>query len=120
MEEKNREARILHEALVALYKQISPGFQDEQVNRGLEEWVFELRADKPVRVEELEEYFEENSERLEAVISSGDFGIMFQQPVSILINYYFDNNRSFLRKKWGESEEALKTVYHANNVSFGK
>ena len=74
---------------------------------------------KEININEIEEFIKKrNSELLSALQPKN--GLIFQQPISLLVSYYFFEYKDFLRDNWPLNEESLKTVYKAFNTSFNK
>ncbi len=68
-------------------------------------------------MDQISAYFEENRKRLERILNS-DNGLIFGQPIAILVNYYFDKHNSYLRRNWEVDQEILKAVWFANDTTF--
>jgi ppGpp synthetase/RelA/SpoT-type nucleotidyltranferase len=114
--EKRYYSQYLKE-LIDLYKLFNKDFHKQDLNFFITESILELLEIQEVQLENLTYYIEKQKIKL-TQITKPQNGILFQQPVFLLANYYFDNHRTVLREKWPLNEEALKSIYLANNTSY--
>ena len=114
------EKRFYHqyaEELIRLYKDFDNNFEKNALDYELADNVFELLRIKKVDINDLAAYVEKEKDKLSKLVVPEN-GLLFQQPVSLLINYYFDKHKTFLRDNWTLNNESLKDVYSVNNESF--
>ena len=103
--------------IIVLYKSFNEDFDKQDLNFAITESIFELLELQRVELAELTFYVEKHKERLGKIIRL-QTGLLVQQPIFLLVNYYFDIHRTFLKDNWTLSEDALKSIYAVNNTSF--
>ena len=103
--------------IIELYKSFIKDFDKQDLNFSITESIFELLEIQNVELSDLTFYVEKYKDKLEKIIKP-QIGLLLQQPIFLLANYYFDNHRTMLKDNWTLSEEALKSIYTANNTSF--
>lgn len=103
--------------IIELYKSFNKEFDKQNLNFSITESIFELLEIKNVELSDLTFYIEKHKDKLAKIIKSQN-GLLIQQPIFLVANYYFDNHRTMLKDNWTLSEEALKSIYTANNTSY--
>lgn len=103
--------------IIELYKSFNKDFDKQDFNFSITESIFELLEIQNVELTDLTFYVEKHKDKLAKIIKP-QIGLLIQQPIFLLANYYFDIHRTMLKENWTLSEEALKSIYAANNTSF--
>ncbi len=103
--------------MIELYKSFNKDFDKQDLNFSLTDSIFELLEIQNVELSDLTFYVEKHKAKLEKIIKP-QLGLLMQQPIFLLANYYFDNHRTMLKENWTLSEDALKSIYTANNTSY--
>lgn len=103
--------------IIELYKSFNKDFNKQDLNFSITESVFELLEIQNVELSDLTFYVEKHKDKLSKIIKP-QIGLLIQQPIFLLANYYFDIHRTMLKDNWTLSEEALKSIYTANNTSY--
>lgn len=99
MIDENRYFSHFIKELVKLYKEFNPAFDDVTLSYDLTDTVFELLAKQPVEIQDIRSFLIRKKEDIQLIISPSN-GYIFQQPVSLLILYYFEYHRTFLNSNW--------------------
>lgn len=115
-DEKRYYANYIKE-IIELYKIFNSDFDKQELNFFISESIFELLEIQNVELSDLTFYVEKHKKKLAKIIKSKN-GLLIQQPIFLLANYYFDNHRTMLKDHWTLSEEALKSIYSVNNTSY--
>jgi putative GTP pyrophosphokinase len=103
--------------IIELYKSFNKDFDKQDLNFSITESIFELLEIQNVELSDLTFYVEKHKDKLEKIIKP-QIGLLIQQPIFLLANYYFDNHRTMLKDNWMLSDEALKSIYTVNNTSY--
>lgn len=103
--------------IIELYKLFNSDFDKQDLNFSITESIFELLEVQNVELSDLTFYVEKHKSRLDKMIKP-QIGLLVQQPIFLLANFYFDNHRTMLKDNWTLSDEALKSIYTLNNTSF--
>lgn len=103
--------------LIALFQNYDSTFSREKLQFDLSDNILGLLTQKEIGITEIEAFTSKKDKELKGVINSNN-GMIFNQPISLLIAYYFFHHKSFLRENWPLSEEALRKVYQAFGVSY--
>lgn len=103
--------------LVKIYKYYNENFQKDQIDLEITDYVLGLLSQKEVSIQQLEEFLTKRDADVKKAINAKN-GLLFQQPISILVSYYFFNHRTFLNTNWPLNLESLKAVYKAFNTTF--
>jgi hypothetical protein len=117
MLDESRRYRQYHNELTRIYKEFDPFFDNKSLNFDLTDPVLGLLQIKDVALPAINSFIERHKQDIKQIINP-DNGLLFQQPVCILVQYYFINHISFLKNHWPLSNESLKSVYLANGTSF--
>lgn len=119
MADEKREYTVYIKELAKIFKQFCPGFENSHLNFDVTERIFELLALKNVSLVDLEAFVEKRKKDFERAIKPQN-GLLFQQPISILIGYYIIMHQEFLRNNWPLNKESLMQVYKGFNISFAR
>lgn len=103
--------------LKSIYSNLVPEKVDSSIDFFITEEIFGLLVKQEVQINDLTAFVSGNESHLIKIISNNKEAI-FEQPVFLLIQYYFQKHRCFLTNEWPLSQESLKIVYRANNTSF--
>ncbi len=115
-DEKRYYSQFLKE-VIELYKIFNKNFNKQDLNYFITESIFELSEIQKIDLSSLTFYVEKYKEKLAQIIQPQN-GLFVQQPIFLLVNYYFDNHRTMLKEYWPLNLDLLKNIYLANNTSF--
>lgn len=115
-DEKRFYAQYLN-GLINVFKYFNPHFSSDELNYTIVDNVFELLRWQNVDLQDIEVFVEKFKVDLNRTVKASN-GLLFQQPVIILVLYYFYNHRTFLRDNWPLSIEVLKNVYKMTGTSY--
>lgn len=103
--------------LINMYHRFDASFTKEQLDIDFTDLIFKLLDIKDVPLTDLEEFIIQKRTDLASVILPSN-GLIFQQPVFLLISFYFFRHKSFLKDNWPLSEKVLRSIFHAYNTAF--
>jgi len=83
----------------------------------LTKFTFLLLDKKDIAINDIQDFCVRNKADLSTAIVPQN-GYLFEQPICILLSYYFFKHRNFLRNEWPLSLESLQDLYRAFNTSF--
>jgi len=118
MSSEKREFSVYIKELTRLFKEFDPSFDVANLNFDLTDRIFELLTKKKIELGDLEAFVEKYKKDLSRAIKPKN-GIIFQQPISLLIGYYIINHQEFFKNSWPLNNESLLQVYRAFNISSG-
>jgi putative GTP pyrophosphokinase len=118
MSDEQREYSNYTKELMRIYKEFFPDFDKHQLNFDLTERVYELLSDKKVELNLLEAFVERQKQAITSALNPKN-GLLFEQPVSILLSYYLFHHKTFLEENWPLNHESLLGLFRAYNMSTG-
>lgn len=117
-DEKRIYANFLNE-LIRIYKEeYDSTFEKESLSFELTESFLTLIDLKPIEVSDLEKFIIKRKHDLSRAFKPKN-GMLFNQPISILISYYLFEHGSFLEKEWPINEKAYRTFLNDFGFSAG-
>lgn len=117
-DEKRVYANFLNE-LIRIYKEEFDGsFEKENLSFELTESFLSLIDLKPIEISDLEKFIIKKKLDLSRAFKPKN-GMLFNQPISILISYYLFEHSSFLEKEWPINERAYRNYLNNFGISSG-
>ncbi|OLY91197.1 hypothetical protein SAMN05444008_11271 [Cnuella takakiae] len=117
MADERRNYMVLTNELIKLYKEFDPEFSKSSVDYDLTFKVYESLGSEPINVNELEAFIHKENKDLKRAIRPKN-GLLFEQPIILLIAYFVYNNDPAIKEKWPLTQDSLKNVYNSLNMSF--
>jgi len=115
-DDKRKYANFINE-LITLYSGFNASFKREELDFDLTKFTFLLLDKKDIAINDIQDFCVRNKADLSTAIVPQN-GYLFEQPICILLSYYFFKHRNFLRNEWPLSLESLQDLYRAFNTSF--
>lgn len=109
MTNSQRKIKRYIEELTSLYKKFNPAYNNEDLDIGMTDAIFELLDKKDIAIDDIADFASKNEQSLKNSIT-GNQSTLFKQPVALLIGYYLFNWEDFIKKEWPLTTEALKTA----------
>ena len=103
--------------LTSMYMSLVNDKESVNVDYFITETIIGLLEQKKVNIDDLKAFVDKEKSHLSKIISESE-EVLYEQPAILLIEYYFKNNREFLKDEWPLSLDSLKLVYQKNNTSF--
>jgi len=103
--------------LIRIYASFDDNFKKEMLDIDVTDLIFKLLDLKDVPINDLEEFIIQKRTEISSVIQPSN-GYIFQQPVFLLISFYFFRHKGFLRENWPLSELVLRSIFAAYNTAF--
>lgn len=117
MLDQERKYRLYLNQLTDMFADLKDGFDREKVDVDLSDMIMTLLPHRNVELEDLRQFVvSHRGELQEALIQKN--GLLFNQPIIILIFYYLVNFEAELKKHWPLSNESLKSVFRAFGFAF--
>ncbi|MCF0043665.1 GTP pyrophosphokinase [Dyadobacter fanqingshengii] len=102
--------------LTKMYAGLRNGFDPESTDVEIADNVLSLLNAEDVSIDDLHDFLKKKGEEITETILPKN-GILFQQPVIILIAYFLYNLEGSLRDHWPLSNDALNGVYRSFGIS---
>jgi putative GTP pyrophosphokinase len=118
MSDSNRKYAALLKGLSATYKEFIPDFTESKLNVEMSDRLMVLVKERDVALPDINTFVEKNLKIFRNAIKKSN-GLIFHQPISVLIGYFLYRYNDTLREHWPFEEEVLKDVYKAFNYSWG-
>jgi len=115
-DDKRKYANFINE-LITLYSGFNASFKREELDFDLTKLTFLLLDKKDIAINDIQDFCVRSKTDLSTAIVPQN-GYLFEQPICILLSYYFFKHRNFLRNEWPLSLESLQDLYRAFNTSF--
>lgn len=115
-DDKRKYANFINE-LITLYLGFNASFKKEDLDFDLSKLTFLLLDKKDIAINDIQDFSIRNNADLTSAIVPQN-GYLFEQPICILLSYYFFKHRNFLRTEWPLSLESLQNLYRVFNTSF--
>lgn len=117
MGNEQRELMIFTNELVKLFKSFNSTFSKSELNYDLTNKIFVLFNKQKVDLSQLERFIISHKSDLQRAIRPKN-GLLFEQPVILLIAYYLFNHNSLLKENWPLNKESLVNVFESFNFSY--
>jgi ppGpp synthetase/RelA/SpoT-type nucleotidyltranferase len=117
MNNEKRELSSYLNEVTRLYIEFNKEFKKIDNDLNFSDSILYLLDLKKVNISELEVFCEKYNNDLKNIIKIEN-GLLFQQPIIILVFYYFINHQTFLKDNWPLNIEALKNIYSVWGTSF--
>lgn len=117
MSDESRKYRNYLNELIAKYSKIVPSYNSSNLQMDLNDTLFELLKKKDVSIQEIDNFIVQEEAWLKSGLLEKN-GILFKQPIIILLAYYLHNYEKFLRSEWPLPEDLLKNLFQSFGVSF--
>tara|TARA_R110001592_G_scaffold17518_2_gene73786 strand:+ start:85066 stop:86043 length:978 start_codon:yes stop_codon:yes gene_type:complete len=109
-------ANYLNE-LTQRFLHFQPSFDKSNLDHFLTDSILSLLDLNTVSLHDLDSFINKKGSDISKVLKPKN-GLIFQQPVILLVLYYFHNKPTFLKENWTLNNEALRAIYRANNTSY--
>ncbi len=117
MTDENRYYNLYITTLFEWFKKFVPDFTREELDIDITDDIFKLFSKIKVDVLQVEHFINKNELELKKQINP-KYGLIFRQPIVLLILYYFENHYTFISgSDWPLSMEVLDTIYSATGRS---
>jgi putative GTP pyrophosphokinase len=118
MADETRKYAALLNGLVPIYQAFVPDFDLSKLNVELSDRLMKLVSIRDVSLNDIQHYVAEHQEQFKRAIKKTN-GLLFHQPVIILVGYMLLRHNDTLREYWPLDESLLKDVFLAFNYSYG-
>ncbi len=115
-DEKRELSKYLNE-IFNIYKEFNSKFNRSEIDLNLSDSILYLLELNKVSITEIEVFCTKFNKEIKGIIIPKN-GLIFQQPIILLVFYYFKNHQTFLRDNWPLNLESLKTVYTVWGTSY--
>lgn len=119
MANEQRTSSIFIKELIRLYMKFAPDFDKSKMNYDLNYRIYDLMQSQPITIDELDAFIVTHGEPLRRAIKPKN-GLLFAEPVILIVAYYLFKQRDWLKINWPLSHESLETVFQAFNISFDR
>jgi len=116
MSDEKRKYAAYIEGLVVLYNKFSQTFKRKDLDYELTRIGFKLFDKKEILLSDIQSFVEKYKNELDKVLHNPK-DYLFEQPISILLSYYFFNHNTWLKKEWPLTTRSFKVLYAAYNTS---
>lgn len=116
MTDQKRKYALLLQEIIKMYNSFNDSPESSSVDYETTDLILTLIEKQDVQVSEIEAFSIKEKEHLKRAITNNKG--LFEQPIILLIAYYFFRYRSVLNSNWPLTEYALKSVYKGFNVSY--
>ena len=117
MSDEQRKYHNYVNELIFIYQGFRTTFSKSQLDFELTKLALNLIDFKDVTINQLKEFvIKRNRELSQAIKPINDY--LFEQPVCILLSYYFFNHRTFLKEEWPFTMPSLKNLYKVYSTAF--
>jgi putative GTP pyrophosphokinase len=118
MSDPDRKYAALLKGLFKIYRSFIPDFTEAKMNIELSDRLMVLVQVCDVSLNEIEAYVEKYQKIFKQAIKKSN-GLLFYQPISILIGFFLLRHNDTLREHWPLDQELLKDIFLAFNYSYG-
>lgn len=104
--------------LIRLYNDLlASNFQKNDVDIELFDCIYSILEKKQIGIDQIEEFIEKHKTEITSAMLAKN-GLLFIQPIFLLVAYYFFEHRTFLVDEWTLNNEHLRSVFKVFNTSY--
>lgn len=118
MTDQTRKYSNFYNELITIYKKLGLEFNREDMAFEMTESLISLLEQQDVPVNELETFIIKKVDELKVSIKPEN-GLIYSQPISILVAYYLFNHKTFLEDNWPLSLDSLTHFQNSFGISSG-
>ncbi|MDB5141095.1 MAG: hypothetical protein JWR12_3011 [Mucilaginibacter sp.] len=118
MADQSRKYAALLNGLIPIYQNFIPDFQLVNLNTDLSDRLMKLVTTQDIALTDIQYFVAGHTEVFKRGIKKSN-GLLFHQPIIILIGYMLYVHNDFLKENWPLSQDLLLEVFKAFNYSYG-